>query len=131
MNSTSGLASFAFCTNGAKSGLLLGKRIVPTTCPPASAKPRVNAASASWPGMKSLTAVSAFFQPCPADHLPSGSAVCHWVNETRATYGEIRGIATPAALVRISGTRASSVSGAIAAAIGEPTRPSRRLTFRG
>src|SRR4030088_32412 len=79
--------------------------------------------------MKSLTAVTAFFQPCRAAHLPSGTAVCHWVNDTRATWGEIRGMETPAALVRIRGILASAVSGAIAAAIGEPITARRVFTL--
>ena len=41
----------------------------------------------------------------------------------------MRGMATPAALVMTSGTLASAVSGAIAAAIGEPTTPSRIWTW--
>ena len=57
INATSGLASLMRCTNGAKSGLVVGKRTEPSIFSPASVQPLVKAASVSWPGMKSLTAV--------------------------------------------------------------------------
>ena len=52
----SGLASLTRCMNGTKSGFASGMRTSPTILPPPSVKPLVNAAWASWPGPKSLTA---------------------------------------------------------------------------
>ena len=45
------------CKTGAKSSCDSGMRVVPTISPPLSVKPFVKAASASWPWMKSLTAI--------------------------------------------------------------------------
>ena len=78
--------------------------------------------------MKSLTAVKAVFQPCLNAHCPIGSAVCHCVKLSRTTYGEMRVIEVPAALVMTRGIFASAVSGAIAAAFGEATTPNSRFT---
>src|SRR5262249_28147803 len=124
----SGLASFARCMKGMKSGFASGMRTSPTILPPPSVKPLMKAACASWPGPKSLTATYAvlnFF----AAQAPIGRLDCHSVNDSLTMYGDMVVITDVPAFMITIGTFASVDSGAEDIAFGVQVIPARNCTL--